>query len=111
MYSSSLTTAIHKGKVLWSNDQVYIGLHAIFGAFLLGAVIPHDSAVAGTFTRQVESVVTVLLPPAFFAFTGLRTRIDLVSGLDQWLSCKRRIRERQLLSSRCICAVALPSHP
>lgn len=65
----------------------YIGIHAIFGAFLLGAVIPHDSAVARTFARQLESVVTVLLLPAFFAFTGMRTRIDLVSGLDQWLIC------------------------
>jgi Kef-type K+ transport system membrane component KefB len=65
----------------------YIGIHALFGAFLLGAIIPHDSAVARTFTRHLESVVTVLLLPAFFAFTGMRTRIDLVSGLDQWLLC------------------------
>ena len=57
-----------------------IGIHAIFGAFLLGAMIPHDSAVARAFTRQLEHVVTVLLLPAFFAFTGMRTRIDLVSG-------------------------------
>ena len=49
----------------------YIGIHAIFGAFLLGVIIPHDSAVARTFTRQLESVVTVLLLPAFFAFTGM----------------------------------------
>lgn len=65
----------------------YIGIHAIFGAFVLGVIIPYDSAVARTFTRQLESVVTVLLLPAFFAFTGMRTRIDLVSGLDQWLLC------------------------
>jgi Kef-type K+ transport system membrane component KefB len=65
----------------------YIGIHAIFGAFLLGALIPHDSTVARTFTRQLEPVVTVLLLPAFFAFTGMRTRIDLVSGVDQWLIC------------------------
>ncbi len=31
--------------------------------------------------------MTVLLLPAFFAFTGMRTRLDLVSGLDQWLIC------------------------
>jgi len=64
-----------------------VGIHAIFGAFLLGAVIPHDSAVARSFARQLEPVVTVLLLPAFFAFTGMRTRIDLVTGLDQWLVC------------------------
>lgn len=64
-----------------------IGIHAIFGAFLLGAIIPHDSAVARIFTHQLGSVVGVLLLPAFFAFTGMRTRIDLVSGFDQWLIC------------------------
>ena len=65
----------------------YIGIHAIFGAFLLGAVIPHDSNVARIFTRQMDFVVTALLLPAFFAFTGMRTRIDLMSGIDQWLIC------------------------
>ncbi len=64
-----------------------IGIHAIFGAFLLGAVIPADSGVARILSRQLESVVTVLLLPAFFAFTGMRTRIDLLSSLDQWLIC------------------------
>jgi Kef-type K+ transport system membrane component KefB len=64
-----------------------IGIHAVFGAFLLGAVIPHDSAVARTFSRQLEPVVTTLLLPAFFAFTGMRTRIDLLTGLDMWVMC------------------------
>jgi Kef-type K+ transport system membrane component KefB len=64
-----------------------IGIHAIFGAFLLGAVIPHDSAVARHFPRQLEQVVTILLLPAFFALTGMRTRIDFVAGADQWLWC------------------------
>jgi Kef-type K+ transport system membrane component KefB len=64
-----------------------IGIHAIFGAFLLGAMIPHDSAVARTLTRQFEHLVTILLLPAFFAFTGMRTRIDLVSDPGQWLLC------------------------
>ncbi len=65
----------------------WIGIHAIFGAFLLGALIPHQSAVARTFSRQLQSVVTVLLLPAFFAYTGMRTRINLVSGVEQWLLC------------------------
>ncbi|MGH9868023.1 MAG: cation:proton antiporter [Candidatus Polarisedimenticolia bacterium] len=64
-----------------------IGIHAIFGAFLLGAVIPHESSMARAFSRHLEQVVTVLLLPAFFAFTGMRTRIDLLSGADQWLMC------------------------
>jgi Kef-type K+ transport system membrane component KefB len=65
----------------------FIGVHAIFGAFLLGAVIPHDSAVAREFTHKLEDVVTVLLLPAFFALTGLRTQFGLVSSLDEWLIC------------------------
>lgn len=64
-----------------------IGIHAVFGAFLLGAIIPHDSAVARHFTHRLGEVVTILLLPAFFAFTGMRTRIDLVTGLDNWLIC------------------------
>jgi Kef-type K+ transport system membrane component KefB len=64
-----------------------IGLHAVFGAFLLGAMIPHEGVVARTLTRQLDHLVTVLLLPAFFAFTGMRTQMNLVSGLDQWVLC------------------------
>lgn len=64
-----------------------IGIHAIFGAFLLGAIIPHDSTLARVFTRQLEHVVTILLLPAFFALTGMRTQIGLLATLDQWLIC------------------------
>jgi Kef-type K+ transport system membrane component KefB len=64
-----------------------IGVHAVFGAFLLGAVIPHDSAVARVMKQRLEDLVTVLLLPAFFAFTGLRTQIGLVSGWADWLLC------------------------
>jgi Kef-type K+ transport system membrane component KefB len=65
----------------------YIGIHAVFGAFLAGAIIPHDSAIARALTQRLESLVTVLLLPAFFAFTGMRTQIGLVSGYEQWLIC------------------------
>jgi Kef-type K+ transport system membrane component KefB len=64
-----------------------IGIHALFGAFLLGAVIPHESALARIFARKLEDLVTVLLLPAFFAFTGMRTQIGLVSDLEQWGYC------------------------
>jgi Kef-type K+ transport system membrane component KefB len=64
-----------------------IGVHALIGAFLLGAVIPHDSRLAREFTRKLKDVVTVLLLPAFFALTGLRTEVGLVSGWLNWLLC------------------------
>lgn len=64
-----------------------IGIHAIFGAFALGAVIPHDSGMARELTDRLEDIVIVLLLPAFFAYTGLRTQIGLVSGFEQWMMC------------------------
>jgi Kef-type K+ transport system membrane component KefB len=64
-----------------------IGIHALFGAFLLGALVPHESALAKAMVGRLKSAVTLLLLPAFFALVGMRTRIDLVSGWDQWLIC------------------------
>ena len=62
----------------------WIGIHAIFGAFLLGAIIPHDSDVAIDFQHKLEDIVKILLLPAFFAYTGMRTEIGLVSGWQAW---------------------------
>ena len=64
-----------------------IGIHAIFGAFLLGAVIPHDSLLARSFRNKLEDVVSILLLPAFFAYTGTRTRIGLLSEWPDWWFC------------------------
>jgi Kef-type K+ transport system membrane component KefB len=64
-----------------------IGIHAIFGAFLLGAIIPHESLLALRLKEKLEDLVVVLFLPTFFAFTGLRTQIGLVSSLSQWLMC------------------------
>lgn len=64
-----------------------IGIHAIFGAFLLGVIIPHDSAVAREFMYKLEDLVAVLLLPAYFAFTGMRTQVGLLTDLHHWLIC------------------------
>ena len=64
-----------------------IGIHAVFGAFLLGAIIPCESRIAQELCRKLQDVVTILLLPAFFAVTGLNTRIGLISGFDNWLIC------------------------
>ena len=64
-----------------------IGVHAIFGAFLLGAVIPHESVLARSLQKGIVDLVTVLFMPAFFAFTGMRTQIGLLTGTYEWLVC------------------------
>jgi Kef-type K+ transport system membrane component KefB len=64
-----------------------IGIHAMFGAFAIGALIPSDSKLAKEMTSRLEDVLVVLLLPTFFALTGLRTRIGLVSGQEAWTLC------------------------
>jgi Kef-type K+ transport system membrane component KefB len=64
-----------------------IGIHALFGAFLLGAIVPHDSLLARELTRRIEDFVVVLLLPVFFAFTGMRTQMGLLQGATDWLLC------------------------
>lgn len=64
-----------------------IGIHAVFGAFLMGAIIPHDSRTAEELSNKLREVVSTLLLPAFFAVTGMKTEIGLISGFDNWLIC------------------------
>lgn len=57
-----------------------IGIHAIFGAFLLGAITPHESRVALNVTERLDHLVRVMFLPAFFAFTGLRVQVQLLNS-------------------------------
>jgi Kef-type K+ transport system membrane component KefB len=65
----------------------YIGVHGIFGAFLFGAIIPSSSRLVAELRHRLDDLVAVLFLPAFFAFTGMRTEIGLVSGVSNWLLC------------------------
>jgi len=62
-----------------------IGIHALFGAFLFGAMMPKETGLDKALASQLEAVAVLLLLPLFFAFSGLRTRLGLVSGAEQWL--------------------------
>lgn len=64
-----------------------IGIHALFGAFLAGAVMPEVGEFRRRITTLLEKFSSVLLLPLFFAFTGLRTEIGLLSGAQDWLIC------------------------
>lgn len=63
-----------------------LGIHALFGAFLAGAVMPRLSGFRATLIRWIEPFTIVLLP-LFFAFTGLRTQIGLLDDVAGWLTC------------------------
>ena len=64
-----------------------IGIHALFGAFLAGAIMPNNFSLRNLFTERIEDVSTFLLMPLFFAFTGLRTQIGLLNDTHLWLIC------------------------
>jgi Kef-type K+ transport system membrane component KefB len=85
--TQSTIAVIIVGLLVSALTTEYIGIHAIFGAFLLGVIIPHDSLIARELARRLQDIVVVLLLPAFFAFTGLRTQIGLVSGWHDWALC------------------------
>lgn len=65
----------------------HLGVHALFGAFLFGAVLPHQGRLAEALRHRIEDLVVVLLLPAFFAFTGMRTQVNLLHGASDWLAC------------------------
>jgi Kef-type K+ transport system membrane component KefB len=61
-----------------------IGIHALFGAFMTGAIMPDISKFRSIFINKVEDVSVILLLPLFFVFTGLRTQIGLINDPYLW---------------------------
>lgn len=66
----------------WTTE--WIGIHAIFGAFMAGAVMPRDHRFRAALDAQVRPLTDHLLLPMFFAVVGLATRIDLLDDLYLW---------------------------
>ena len=69
----------------WITER--LGVHALFGAFLVGAVSPKSEGFVHALLERFEDMMVVLLLPLFFAFTGLRTEITLIDGAGGWLVC------------------------
>ncbi|HEX6464936.1 MAG TPA: cation:proton antiporter [Vicinamibacterales bacterium] len=64
-----------------------IGIHAIFGGFIYGAILPTDSVIGRQLSIRRIPVITILFLPAFFALTGLRTEIGLMRSPHDWAIC------------------------
>lgn len=64
-----------------------IGIHALFGAFLAGVVMPSNSKFRVVFAQKIEDFSLVLLLPLFFVLTGLRTQIGLLNEPHLWSVC------------------------
>ncbi len=85
---SKVTIAIVLAVVLISAFCTeLIGIHALFGAFLAGVIMPQIAGFRDKLTVRVENLAAVLLLPVFFVFTGLRTQINLLGGAQDWTMC------------------------
>ncbi|MEK6300790.1 MAG: cation:proton antiporter [Acidobacteriota bacterium] len=65
----------------------FLGVHALFGAFLAGVVMPRHGELSRELSEKFEALIVVLLLPIYFALTGLRSSIFLITGASMWLYC------------------------
>ncbi|HEV7650299.1 MAG TPA: cation:proton antiporter [Actinophytocola sp.] len=75
------------GVLLCATATEWIGVHAIFGAFLLGLVLPGESIVGEKLFSTINSLTSTLLLPLFFAYSGLRTELTLLRDGSMWAWC------------------------
>ncbi|TLD29176.1 hypothetical protein PspLS_03672 [Pyricularia sp. CBS 133598] len=61
-----------------------IGVHPIFGAFLIGLICPHEGGFAIKLTQKIEDFVGVFFLPLYFALSGLNTNIGLLNDGRVW---------------------------
>ncbi|RXW18815.1 hypothetical protein EST38_g7039 [Candolleomyces aberdarensis] len=61
-----------------------IGVHAIFGGFLAGLIIPHENGFAISLVEKIEDLVSILFLPLYFTLSGLRTDLGLLNDGVAW---------------------------
>lgn len=61
-----------------------IGIHPIFGAFMMGLLLPHEGGFAVKLTEKIEDLVSVLFLPLYFALSGLSTNLGLLNNGLTW---------------------------
>ena len=66
----------------WTTE--WLGIHALFGAFAMGAIMPKKSRFVHDLMEKLEDLTVVVFLPIFFAFAGLKTSIGLVAGPEMW---------------------------
>lgn len=61
-----------------------IGIHAMFGAFVIGVLVPKEGPFAGALVEKVEDLVSGLFLPLYFVSSGLKTNVATIEGLQSW---------------------------
>ena len=85
--SQLMVAGIYGAVVVSALITEMIGIHFIFGAFLLGAVMPKQGNLTRELAEKTEDFVLVFLLPVFFAYSGLKTQVGLLNSPDKWLLC------------------------
>jgi len=67
----------------WVTEE--LGVHALFGAFVIGVAMPKDNKFVHAITEKINDLAVVLFLPIFFALIGLQTRINLIDSPELWL--------------------------
>jgi Kef-type K+ transport system membrane component KefB len=83
---NTLMSIIFAILLLSSYSTEVIGIHALFGAFLAGIVIPKDEAMQRRIIDRISDVTMVMLLPLFFVYTGLRTQAGILNSGALWIS-------------------------
>ena len=86
LISKSVVAIFFLTLIISSYATEVIGIHALFGAFMAGAIMPENAKFRNLFIEKVEDVALVLLLPLFFVFTGLRTQIGLLNEGHLWMT-------------------------
>jgi Kef-type K+ transport system membrane component KefB len=76
---------IFAGVLMSAYATEQIGIALIFGAFVMGLIMPRHAELTEDVTRRIEDFVVTLLLPLFFAYTGLRTNVGLLDRPELWL--------------------------
>jgi Kef-type K+ transport system membrane component KefB len=82
--SKSIVAIFFLTLILSAYASEVIGIHALFGAFMAGAIMPDNANFRSIFVEKVEDIALVLLLPLFFVYTGLRTQIGLLDDPYLW---------------------------
>lgn len=85
--NKTLVAFIFLVLILSSYITEILGVHALFGAFVAGVIMPDNISFRRVMTEKVEDVAMVLFLPLFFVFTGLRTEIGLLNTPHLWAVC------------------------
>jgi Kef-type K+ transport system membrane component KefB/nucleotide-binding universal stress UspA family protein len=85
--SQILLAAVYMSVVTSALIAEAIGIHFIFGAFLIGAAMPKNEGMVREIAQKTEDFVLIFLLPVFFVYSGLKTKIGLIDSPYLWLVC------------------------